>query len=230
MLTLAEGCHLLRNILWAGVPRTNTARILRTYVTLSKNNYAFQNQLRHVQRLAPFHLNRHSGNHHDAKCLHSSKAESRDCLFYTKSHEYLRHSPGTGTSRVAKVGVSEYAAEELGEVVFVESLIEEGDDGVFVEEGEPVCTIEAVKSVAEIYAPVSGKVLRFNPKLKDNPGAINLDPEGEGWIFEMDLGSEEDPNHPEDSILLDNRVSSRLLDWKAYASYVISERSRVGGS
>ncbi len=95
---------------------------------------------------------------------------------YTKDHEWvaLEHSQFS-------VGVTEYAAEQLGDVVFVE-LPEEGQR---VEEGDEAVIIESVKAASEIVAPASGEIVEVNSDLEENPGLINEEPQGAGWIFRM---------------------------------------------
>lgn len=106
-------------------------------------------------------------------------------LLYTKEHEWLRV---TGDGARARVGITDYAQAELDELVYVEveSVGEElGADDVFG-------TVEAVKTTSDLFMPVAGKVLAFNEQLSedggDNPGLINEDPYGEGWIVEIELG------------------------------------------
>jgi glycine cleavage system H protein len=103
-------------------------------------------------------------------------------LKYTKEHEWLRVE-----GNIAYIGITDFAQGELGELVYVEvdSVGEElGQDDVFG-------TVEAVKTTSELFMPVSGKVLEFNPELdengEDNPAAINEDPYGKGWIVKIEL-------------------------------------------
>lgn len=228
MLRLAGQGPLQCTAVRIGTSYHKSGRGLHCCIPFTSNNFASREPFKCFQRLTPLLSGSRCGIQHQAKWFHAGQTPPADSVFYTKSHEYLRYNSSTGGAHVARIGVSEYAAEELGEVVFVEALVEEGEAGVFVQEGDPVCAVEAVKSVAEIYAPISGKVLRFNPKLKDNPGTINLDPEGEGWIFEIEVVSEEGSDHPGNTKKLTDEISSNLLDWKAYASYVVSERNRLG--
>jgi glycine cleavage system H protein len=95
---------------------------------------------------------------------------------FSRTHEWLRVEDGTAT-----VGISKYAAEQLGDVVFVELP----EPGRKVAAGGEVAVVESVKAASEIYAPVSGEVTESNAALKDDPAKVNADPEGAGWFFRM---------------------------------------------
>ncbi|AHY48023.1 gcvH: glycine cleavage system H protein [Rubrobacter radiotolerans] len=97
-------------------------------------------------------------------------------LKYAKTHEWARIEDGTAT-----VGITEHAAEELGDVVYVE-LPGVGDT---FEAGESFGTVESVKAVSDLYAPVSGEVVEVNEALEDSPEKINEDAYGEGWILRL---------------------------------------------
>ncbi len=97
---------------------------------------------------------------------------------YTKSHEWIEINDDEG-----KVGITDHAQSHLGDIVYVERP-EVGDS---VEAGEPFGTIESVKAVEDVYAPMSGKVVAVNDKLEDEPELINEDPHGEGWIIKIKL-------------------------------------------
>lgn len=103
---------------------------------------------------------------------------------------------------VALVGVSDYAQEQLSDVVFVEITVEEGD---IVTKGSAFATIESVKAAADVNAPVSGKVIAVNTELPNAPDKINTDPYGEAWLIKVDLS---DPKELEG-----------LMDAKAYEAY-----------
>ena len=99
-------------------------------------------------------------------------------LKYTKEHEWILAEGNTGT-----IGVTDYAQGELGDVVFVDidpSLAE-------VKKGESIGTIEAVKTVSDIFAPYSGKVVEINEALKDGPELVNSDPYGKGWMIKVEI-------------------------------------------
>lgn len=106
-------------------------------------------------------------------------------LKYTEDHEWIRVEGTTGF-----IGITDYAQGELGDVVFVD--IDPDLDAV--EKGESFGTIEAVKTVSDLYSPCNGKVLEINPKLEDEPQLINTDPYGEGWLIKVELENLDDLN------------------------------------
>ena len=100
---------------------------------------------------------------------------------YSKDHEWVLEE-----NHRVKVGISQFAQSELGEIAFVE-LPEIGKP---VKRGEAVCSIDSLKSTSEIYAPVSGKIVRVNERLSSDEkacGLINTDPLGEGWLFVVEM-------------------------------------------
>ena len=99
-------------------------------------------------------------------------------LKYTKNHEWIRIEGDD-----AYIGITDYAQGELGDVVFVE-VETEGEE---LSKGEVFGTIEAVKTVSDLFMPISGKVIEFNSKLEDEPEMINSDPYGEGWLIKIKL-------------------------------------------
>lgn len=99
---------------------------------------------------------------------------------FSKDHEWVRVE-GLG----AVVGISDYAQTQLGDIVYVE-LPEVGRK---LEQGKEVAVVESVKAASEIYAPVSGEVTAVNSELAGEPGKINSDPLGAGWLFKMSLAS-----------------------------------------
>jgi glycine cleavage system H protein len=101
-------------------------------------------------------------------------------LLYTKDHEWVRLS-----GDIATVGVTDFAQGELGDVVFVQLP----DKGAKVEQGKSFGTIEAVKAVADIYAPLSGQVTEVNTILADKPEVMNSDPYGDGWIVKVKVSN-----------------------------------------
>ena len=103
-------------------------------------------------------------------------SEVPDGLHYTESHEWIRIE-----GERAVVGITDYAQDALTDVVWVELA----EVGAKVGAMEPGASGEAVKSVSEIYAPVSGDIVESNEALEDTPEAINQDPYGEGWIFTL---------------------------------------------
>jgi glycine cleavage system H protein len=98
-------------------------------------------------------------------------------LRYTNDHEWLRSSAGR-----AQVGITTFAVEQLGDITLVD-LPREGD---LVTKGQRFGTIESVKSVSDLYAPISGKVVKVNAGLKDRPELVNESPYAEGWMIEIE--------------------------------------------
>ena len=99
-------------------------------------------------------------------------------LRYTKEHEWVRLDGDTAT-----IGITDYAQGELGDIVFIE--VETVDEEVAVE--EVFGSIEAVKTVSDLFSPLSGVVTEFNEALEDTPEAVNNDPYGTGWIIKMKI-------------------------------------------
>ena len=104
-------------------------------------------------------------------------------LQYTRSHEWVRTEGDTAT-----VGITDYAQDELGDIVFVELP----DVGATFDAGDSFGTVESVKAVSDLYAPIGGEVVEVNEALDDNPEKINEDPYGEGWIIRLRVSDEGD--------------------------------------
>jgi glycine cleavage system H protein len=103
-----------------------------------------------------------------------------DELYYTENHEWMRVENGTAT-----VGVTDFAQSELGDVVFVE--IE--PEGTELSAGDVFGTVEAVKTVSELYMPASGTITAFNDELDGAPELVNEDPYGDGWMIKIELAN-----------------------------------------
>jgi len=103
--------------------------------------------------------------------------------YYTKDHEWAQVD-----ENVVTVGITEYAQDSLGEVVYVE-LPEEGQK---VTQGEPFGVVESVKAVSDLVAPVSGTVIEINSSIVDNPGTLNDDPMNDGWLIRIEMDSEKE--------------------------------------
>ena len=101
-------------------------------------------------------------------------------LKYTKEHEWVRVE-----KNVAVVGITDYAQDSLGDVVYVE-LPQEGGA---VTKSEPFGVVESVKAVSDLYSPVSGSVIEVNDAIIDNPDAINEDPYGDAWMLRVELSN-----------------------------------------
>jgi glycine cleavage system H protein len=122
-----------------------------------------------------------------------------DCLF-TKTHEWVYREGDE-----ALVGISDFAQQELGDIVYVNL----GETGRSLKTGEQLGEIESVKAVAEVYAPVSGSVVAVNAVLADSPERVNKDPYGEGWLARVKLQALGE---------LDG-----MMDFAAYAKYMAEE-------
>jgi glycine cleavage system H protein len=118
---------------------------------------------------------------------------------YSRDHEWVRVEGDT-----CVLGITEYAQEELGEIVFVELP----DVGQSFNATDEVGTIESVKAVAEVYTPVSGEVLEVNATLEDEPELINDDPHGDGWLVKLKVDSKSE--------------LGELMSAEAYEEYIAS--------
>jgi glycine cleavage system H protein len=116
---------------------------------------------------------------------------------YSNEHEWIRVEGDVGT-----VGISNYAQEQLGDVVFVDVPAV----GRKIAKGESVAVVESVKAASDIYAPASGEVVEANGELGTTPGDVNADPMGKGWFFKIKLSNK-------------GELAS-LMDEKAYAEFV----------
>lgn len=105
-----------------------------------------------------------------------------DDLRYSSDHEWVRLEDGK-----ARIGITDYAQDALGDVVFVDLP----EVGATVAAGESVSEVESTKSVSDIYAPVAGTVAEVNGDLADNPERLNEDPYGEGWIFSITVDGDD---------------------------------------
>jgi len=123
--------------------------------------------------------------------------EIRSDLKYTDTHEWLKFSGNT-----AKVGITDHAQSELTDIVFVE-LPAVGTD---VKKGDELCVVESVKSVSEIFSPVSGKVKKINEILEDTPETINRSPYDDGWLVEIEVRDKSEVNK-----LLDANSYKKLI-------------------
>jgi len=110
-------------------------------------------------------------------------SEIPEDLLYTEDHEYLRLA---GEPGVVYIGITDYAQGELGDIVFVELP----KVGTSFRKHDVFGTIEAVKAVSELYAPVSGEVLEINPRLDAEPAVVNTKPYGDGWMIKLRMTDE----------------------------------------
>jgi glycine cleavage system H protein len=123
--------------------------------------------------------------------------EVRDDLKYTDSHEWLRVE-----GKVVKVGITDHAQSQLTDIVFVE-LPEVGKE---VKKGDELCVVESVKSVSELYAPITGKIANVNKSLEETPETINESPYDKGWLVEIEV-----TNKSEIDSLLDANSYKKII-------------------
>ncbi len=117
---------------------------------------------------------------------------------YAKSHEWLRLEGNTGY-----IGITDFAQSELGDVVFVDVTVAVGDE---LNAGDVFGSIDAVKTVSDVYLPVAGTILEINSSIIDAPETLNSDPYGDGWIIKIQVSDDPD--------------TSRLMDVAAYTDMV----------
>jgi len=118
-------------------------------------------------------------------------------LKYTKDHEWIKVD-----GNIATVGVTDFAQSELGDIVYVEV----GTEGETVGKEEVFGSVEAVKTVSDLFMPVAGKVIEFNTTLEDTPEILNKDPYGDGWIIKVEIGDASQLND-----LLDAKAYNELI-------------------
>ena len=126
-------------------------------------------------------------------------------VYYTEEHEWIRFDGEGEADSVATVGITDFAQNQLGDIVFVEVP----EAGRQVAKGGDAAVVESVKAASDVYAPVSGEVVEGNSALSDDPSLVNSDPEGEGWFFKIRLS---DPSELEG-----------LMDADAYKSFCDSQ-------
>jgi glycine cleavage system H protein len=123
---------------------------------------------------------------------------------YTKEHEWIDVKDGIGT-----VGITDYAQHELGDVVFVEMP----KPGTKLQAGEPLGTVESVKAVSEIYAPVGGEIVAVNDALGDSPELLNQDPQGKAWLIRVKISNPAE--------------LAALMDAAAYQAYITEKEKEA---
>ena len=117
---------------------------------------------------------------------------------YTKEHEWINLE-----ETQAKIGITEHAQSELGDVVFVELPAV----GTQLKKGDNLGTVESVKAVSDIYAPLSGKVIEVNTKLESAPETINQDPHGEGWLVVLEVSDSSEADYLLDAAAYENEIA-----------------------
>jgi glycine cleavage system H protein len=116
---------------------------------------------------------------------------------YTRDHEWIRLD-----GDIATIGITDYAQDQLGDIVFVELP----EIGKKIEKGAEAAVVESVKAASDIFAPVTGEVVEVNGALTDQPGAVNEDPEGTGWFMKMRVA--------------DKAGADSLMDADAYKAFL----------
>lgn len=117
---------------------------------------------------------------------------------YTKDHEWVKID-----GNVCTVGITDFAQSELGDIIYLDMTSDAGSE---VKQGETIGSIEAVKTVSEIYSPISGKVIEINNGINNNPSIVNTDPYETGWIIKIEPSNQDE--------------LSNLMDSEAYKSQV----------
>lgn len=120
-----------------------------------------------------------------------------DNLKYTKDHEWIKIDGDTAT-----IGITDFAQSELGDIVYVEVETV----GETLDKDEVFGTVEAVKTVSDLYLPLSGEILEFNEDLEDEPELVNEEPYGKGWMVKMKISNKDEVND--------------LMDAEAYKSHI----------
>ena len=120
---------------------------------------------------------------------------------YTEQDEWIRVE-----GNIAKMGISDFAQDQLSDIVYVEILVAEGED---VNKGDSCATLESVKAVADVYFPVSGLIVAVNEELTDSPEVVNSDPYGEAWMVKIEMS---DPIELEQ--LMDSETYTKFIEEK----------------
>jgi glycine cleavage system H protein len=119
-------------------------------------------------------------------------------LKYTESNEWINLEGNSGT-----IGISDYAQDQLSDIVFAEVIVNEGDQ---IKKGDTIATVESVKAAADVYTPVSGKVISINDGLGSSPEVINTDPYTAAWIIKLELDNPSEVND-----LMDAHAYEKLI-------------------
>lgn len=119
-------------------------------------------------------------------------------LKYTKEHEWIK-----AEDNICTIGITDFAQGELGDIIYLDITSENGSE---VKQGESIGSIEAVKTVSEVYSPISGKIIEINSSINDNPSIVNTEPYESGWIVKIE------PNNMDEL--------SNLMDPDAYKKMI----------
>jgi glycine cleavage system H protein len=123
-------------------------------------------------------------------------------LKYTESNEWVNQEGKNGT-----IGISDYAQDQLSDIVFAEVIVNEGDT---IKKGDTIATVESVKAAADVYTPVSGKVISVNEGLGSTPEVINSDPYGAAWIIKLEMS--------------DSTELAALMDAAVYTKFIQEQK------
>ena len=104
-------------------------------------------------------------------------------IYFTKDHEWIKVEDNIGV-----VGITAYASEQLGDIVFVELP----EEGITAEIGKDIAVVESVKAASEVYSPVSGTITKSNENLNSTPEIVNEDPVGKGWFYEIEISNNDE--------------------------------------
>lgn len=126
-----------------------------------------------------------------------------DDLYYSKEHIWVKIE-----GDIATIGITDYGQHQLGDIVFIDMP----ENGREVESGEVIASVESIKAISEIYAPLTGKIITINEDLANDPSVINSDPYGDGWICDIKI---KDPSEVEDLMTSD--------DYRAYLQELEAE-------
>ncbi|MGD2155476.1 MAG: glycine cleavage system protein GcvH [Anaerolineales bacterium] len=122
-------------------------------------------------------------------------------LKYTENDEWIRVDGNSGI-----IGITDYAQDQLSDVVFIEYLVDEQDN---VDKGDSCSTVESVKAAADVYMPVGGKIIELNEDLIDMPEAINSDPYGQAWMVKIEISNPEELDELLDSDAYETHCEER---------------------
>ena len=104
-------------------------------------------------------------------------------IYFTKDHEWIKVE-----DNICVVGITAYASEQLGDIVFVELP----EEGITAEIGKDIAVVESVKAASEVYSPVSGTITKSNEDLNSTPEIVNEDPVGKGWFYEIEISNNDE--------------------------------------